>query len=61
MEVPRAVPVGLHVKWARDFANVLPEKPFPKQCMVQALGSIQPRSSCYGRTLSKKDTFVKIL
>ena len=28
--------------------------------MVQAPRSIQPRSSYYGRTLSKKDTLVKI-
>jgi hypothetical protein len=28
--------------------------------MVQAPGSIQPRSSYYGKTLSKKDTLVKI-
>jgi hypothetical protein len=28
--------------------------------MVQALRGIQPRSSCYGRTLSKKDRGVKI-
>ena len=27
--------------------------------MVWAPGSIQPRSSCYGRTLSKRDTLVK--
>ena len=60
MEVPRALPVRLHVNWAKDFANFLPEKPFPQQCMVQAPRSIQPRSSCYGRTLSKKDMFVKI-
>jgi hypothetical protein len=48
------------VNWAKDFANFLPEKPFPEQFTVQAPSSIQPRSSCYGRTLSKKDTLVKI-
>jgi hypothetical protein len=31
MEVPRSLPVGLHVNWAKDFANFLPEKPFPEQ------------------------------
>jgi hypothetical protein len=49
-----------YVNWAKDFANFLPEKPFPEQCMVQAPSSIQPRSSYYGRTLSKKGTRVKI-
>jgi hypothetical protein len=24
---------AFYVNWARDFANFLPEKPFPKQCM----------------------------
>ncbi len=28
--------------------------------MVRAPGSIQPRSSCYDRTLSKRDTLVKV-
>jgi hypothetical protein len=27
MKVPWALPVGLHVCWAKDFANFLPEKP----------------------------------
>jgi hypothetical protein len=51
---------AFYVNWARDFANLLPENPFPNIDMVRAPGSIQPRSSCYGRTLSKKDTLVKI-
>ncbi len=31
MKVPWALPVGLHVSWAKDFANFLSEKPFPDQ------------------------------
>jgi hypothetical protein len=49
-----------YVSWARNFTNLLPEKPFSNIDMIQAPGSIQPQSSYYGKTLSKKDTLVKI-
>ncbi|MGA2468628.1 MAG: hypothetical protein ABSH06_30345, partial [Thermodesulfobacteriota bacterium] len=32
----------------------------PNNDMVRAPRSIKPQSSCYGKTLSKKDTLVKI-